>query len=385
MKHLEREMKKILILTNYPEVHVLSDRGRFFAKELNDFANVTLICRDFHNVGKIKNLINNIIIISKIRPDLIYTIDGLTNEVAAFLAKVVYGTRYIVDTAADMMDGFRLEKKLFINLPVLVLFRIILKKADYLVCRGIIQKIIFESRALNKNIIHISEGVNLDNWYVKQDRDLKNNNNITEESLVIGVIGSVVWCPAKKWAYGVEIIEVLKRLRGSSVYGIILPSITSDDETIDDLEKIAKDAGVDKNLRIIRNINRYDVPDYLAVMDICISTQIPNIIGEMRTTAKIPEYMACGKFIIATNVGDARIYLKQEMLMEYINPDTYYDDLAKKVSEILDNRKILKLGEECLEIAHKNFDIKKLSQKCSIIVKEVLSKDNFICHQKLSQ
>jgi len=132
------------------------------------------------------------------------------------------------------------------------------------------------------------------------------------------------------------------------VIGVILPSLTSDASALEKLEKLADRYGMSKTLRIIRDIPRESVPDYLAMMDVCLSTQLRSLSGEMRTTAKLPDYLACGKFVISTTIGDARYYPPSEMVIDHT--EDYYQQLTCRFGNVCDDRSVLKMGEQGVEI-----------------------------------
>ena len=62
----------------------------------------------------------------------------------------------------------------------------------------------------------------------------------------------------------------------------------------------------------------YDVlPGRLRVFDICLSTQTNDVIGNVRTTGKSPLYLAAGRFVLASRVGEAARVLPSVMLVEF--------------------------------------------------------------------
>jgi len=350
----------VIFITNYPENHVISERARIFSKSISDIAIIKVLYRE-RNIGRIKSFWSRLYILNKNPPNLIFTFDGfISTELPTFIASIFYKVPYICDTACDIYDEYKIKDKRLIKFLSYKIFHLILRRAKVITCRGLIQKIVFESRYLNKNIIHVSEGVIYDKWQensmIKKD-ELFNN---VENPLIIGVIGSIVWDENLGWAYGLEVIEVLKRLRFKNICGLVLPSPTSSGAAIKMLNEIALKYDLQNKFKIIDNVHRDILPNYLATIDICISTQIPNIIGEMRTTAKLPEYMAAGRYILATKVGDARFYLHKDMLIEYESSGKYYDELSKRVDCIEKNREKLLDGRLNKAKAKSNFSYEYL-------------------------
>ena len=367
--HKQGTRPRILFLSNYAPGHVISDRARYFAEALNPFADARLEYRDR---GRLETMRRNLAVIREYGPSLVYTLDGLATEMAALLAHRMYGTPYIVDCADTRWDHLKVagasetKARLFDRVD-----RSILGNAALVACRGVIQRIVFQSRYYNSRVVHLSEGADLSRWVPKAGTDLRRKYGL-EGTLVVGVIGSIVWSEQFQWAYGREIVEALRILRDKPVTGVILPSLTSDPESLRRLEMLARDYGVEARLRIIPDIPRAQVPDYLAAMDVCVSTQLPTLIGEMRTTAKIPDYLACGKFVLATRVGDARFYLPEEMLLDYEDADQYYRDFASRVEHICDNPHLLDLGKKGLEVARTHFDYRRIAEEAAEIIRQVL-------------
>ena len=59
------------------------------------------------------------------------------------------------------------------------------------------------------------------------------------------------------------------------------------------------------------------LPDYLAALDVCLSTQTNDLAGQARTTGKLPLYLAAGRYILASRVGEAALVLPDDMLLDY--------------------------------------------------------------------
>jgi glycosyltransferase involved in cell wall biosynthesis len=51
------------------------------------------------------------------------------------------------------------------------------------------------------------------------------------------------------------------------------------------------------------------VSAYVSLMNAAISTQTNDVVGQVRTTAKLPLYLSCGCPVLATDVGEAALLL----------------------------------------------------------------------------
>lgn len=361
---------KVLFLINYPKGYVLSARAMYFAKALGRDFKYQLIYR---NNSWTKNFFKNIKAIHNFKPSLIYTMEGFSTEIPAYLYSLFFNIPYIIDRANTAEDHFREIGSSLILIKLITFFeRKLLKNAKAIICRGKNQTLVFRARFYNKNIYHCSEGTDLDKWYPKKSLSLKKKYN-SSNSLTFGTIGNATW-NINDHFFGRETVEILRLLPNLNIKGIILPSATSNITALKELESLAKKYNVFDKLLIIKNIPREKVSNYLGIIDVCISTQLKTLSGEMRTTAKLPDYMACGKYILCNDIGDACFYLPSEMLVDANK--NYYESLSKKIVSIYKNRKILKKGINNIKTAEKYFNYRKIAISASKIIKGVIDESN---------
>ena len=361
---------KVLFLCNYPYGYVLSSRSRFFSAELKNQGISSSVL--YKKKQRIKTLIYFFLGIIRLKPSLIYTMEGFYVEILAFFSKLLFRIPYIIDRADTLEDFLKTNhSSFFLIFFISKIEKIILANASAIVCRGVNQTLIFRSRYYNKNIIHLSEGTDIDLWKPLSGQSLRKKLKIPQNALVICTMGPAIWGVSKHF-FGREIIEVLKNTKDKNIYAIILPSLTSNKNAINCLISLADEYNVTSKVHIIENVPRNHVPRYLSAVDIGISTQVNNISGEMRTTAKLPDYLACGKFVLASKIGDALRYLPTEMLV--IHNENYYSNLHKKVELIYKKRRILKLSQIGIKIARNNFNYKKISKKAAKEISNILIK-----------
>jgi glycosyltransferase involved in cell wall biosynthesis len=134
-----------------------------------------------------------------------------------------------------------------------------------------------------------------------------------EGHFVLGIMGSLVWSPRLEICYGWDLIEALALLRDLPVRGLII----GDGDGRKKLERKACALGVQDRVVFAGRIPYDHVPLYLRVMDVGLSTQTNNLPGQIRTTGKVPEYMAAGVFILASRVGEVIRILPEDMLLPY--------------------------------------------------------------------
>src|SRR5262249_30263342 len=113
----------------------------------------------------------------------------------------------------------------------------------------------------------------------------------------------------------------------------------------------------------------FDLSRYLNLIDICLSTQTNDVAGQARTTGKLPLYLACGRYVLASRVGEASLLLSDDMLIEYegTKDAAYPRKLAQRVREIVEGASIPN-DNRYRGIAEQYFDYTVLSQKLNVVL-----------------
>lgn len=177
--------------------------------------------------------------------------------------------------------------------------------------------------------------------------------------LIVGLMGSLTFSPALKICYGWDLVEALAQLPVDQVQCVII----GDGNGRAWLEEKAKALGVWSRIRFCGRIPYEQVPLYLRVLDVALSTQTNNLAGQVRTTGKLPEYMAASCYILASRVGDAEVLLPQAMTLEYHGAvDTGYPQrLAKRIQELARQPEQLEERKELPALAQKYCAYEKLA------------------------
>ncbi len=186
---------------------------------------------------------------------------------------------------------------------------------------------------------------------------------------VVGVMGSLVFSPSLGICYGWDLIRALVDLKDLPVTGLII----GDGDGKAWLEAQAETAGVADRVVFCGRIPYADVPTYLRLMDVALSTQTNNLPGQVRTTGKLPEYMAAERFILASRVGEAALLLPELMLLDYEGEvdDRYPDRLAKRVRLLQSQPELLEVRRTMPPLAFRECNYDLLSQKLMDLVWEL--------------
>src|SRR5207253_1209595 len=131
--------------------------------------------------------------------------------------------------------------------------------------------------------------------------------------VIVGLLGSLIWNDRWQMGYGWELVEVIDRLRDLPVKAVII----GDGSGLSRLKAQFAARGLEGRALFLGRVPYDDLPRYLNTMDVCISTQTNDGAGRVRTTGKLPLYLACGRFVLASQVGEAARVLLEEMLIPY--------------------------------------------------------------------
>lgn len=124
------------------------------------------------------------------------------------------------------------------------------------------------------------------------------------DAFVVGLVGSLNYSPRLGVCYGWDLVEALALLP-DRVVGLIV----GDGDGLARLKSRADDLGVADRCRFVGRISPGMAAGYIGAMDAALSTQSNDAVGAVRTTGKLPLYLACGTPVIATHVGEAAILL----------------------------------------------------------------------------
>ena len=123
-----------------------------------------------------------------------------------------------------------------------------------------------------------------------------------EGRFVVGFVGSLSANPVVDIFSGWELAEALALLpKDSPVTGVVV----GDGAGLSLLEAAREKLKLGDRLRLVGRVPHSDVSRWMNVFDVGLSTQTDDPIGWGRTTAKLPEYLACGTPVLCTDVGEA--------------------------------------------------------------------------------
>lgn len=354
---------KILILVNGRERGYFGIRARGLVKYFDNIEYKIL-----YRKRKLYSLFRFLIYSLAYKSSLIYVINiSYSGIIAALLAKFLSGKKLIIETGDINYELFKtIGRAPLICLLERALEYLSLMSSDVIITRGKYFKEYLENKGC-KNVYYIPDGVDVSKFRPMQMSGLKKRIAPNNE-LVIGIVGSLTWSKQLNLCYGWDLIEMLNIMKDKPIKGVII----GDGNGRKNLEQKVKKHGIDNKIIFTGWLAYEKLPEYINIMDICLSTQTNDVVGWMRTTGKLPLYLACGKYILATDVGGAHYILPPNMRLQYNGKKDsgYPQRLVRAINEILANRELLKQGAKNRDIALENFDYKKLSKRLETILED---------------
>lgn len=190
-----------------------------------------------------------------------------------------------------------------------------------------------------------------------------------EGRFVAGLMGSTVMSPRLGICYGWDLLEAMVSLKDQPVTALVI----GDGTGLPWLKSRARVLGVEDRVLFTGRIPYDDVPRYLRLLDVALSTQTNNLPGRVRTTGKLPEYMAAGCFVLASRVGDAEILLPEPMLVDYQGEVDrgYPARLARRIREVMASEELRRLASDLPLRAERLCSYGILSEQWSRLVAEI--------------
>lgn len=323
-----------LILVNGGPTSVQAPRARSL------FGNDAKI--NFKSNGRIKSIPATWKTLSGNQADWIYTIDlGFPQAPLASFMKLLKKRSKLVfeigDSIQPLLEGqgksgleLKLSSYLDRKLPWL---------ADALVFRGSYLYDYFRKLQPNKLLppsLWLPDGVDTDAFVPLNQSDeiqsLRSQYQLNGK-FVVGLVGSIHHNPTHNLFYGWEMVEALAQLPDDShIVGVIV----GDGPGMPVLENAIRKFGMQSRIKCIGRVPHQLVPLWMNLFDVALSTQTDDPVGWGRTTAKLPEYLACGTPVICSDVGEAHRLLAdsgQTLVYQGMRDITYPLRLAERIKD----------------------------------------------------
>jgi len=321
---------------------------------------------------KAQSILRMMFAVFKARPRLVYVVDcKFSGALAAILGKTFCGIPYVMDTGDACYELAKATRGPVGQLLVHLLEALSYRVSAALVVRGRFHKTLLSQR-LTQPIKHIPDGV--DTAAFATTRRALDSNSADARPFVIGLLGSVNWSVHANYCYGIELIDALALVDDENVTGMVI----GDGTGLGRLKQRAQGKGVAHRIAFVGQAPYEDLPGYLQAMDVCLLPQSDDAIGWVRTTGKLPLYLACNRYILASDVGEASWVLRELDATMLHHPyslgsQEYAREIASRIRSLVLTPSALQLARRGHMLAQQHFDYTLLSQRLCDFLDEVIS------------
>ena len=362
------EKAVIAFLVNGEPASAMGIRARSFEERLQDEFNIQLAYRAANKILSIWQFLR---FLMRLRPNVCYVFDmSFSGVIAAGVYRLVSRCRVVVDTGDAIYELSRSTG----NRSALGVWltgwleRYALAISDRVVVRSHPHQELLARRGIMASVV--PDGVDTGQFFLRDETQLRRENGL-DGCTVIGLVGSLVWSPRWQMCYGSELIDVIDRLRDLPVKGLIV----GDGSGMPELKKQCAARGLEDRILFAGRLPYDQLPGYLNLMDICLSTQTNDVAGQVRTTGKLPLYLACGRFVLASEVGEAARVLPSAMLVPYqgTKDDQYGARLSDRIRCLLEHPDSIRPNSGIAAIANQHFEYGVLASRIRDILHGLLA------------
>jgi glycosyltransferase involved in cell wall biosynthesis len=347
----------VAFVVNGESSSAMGIRARSFASELGNQYGVRIAYR---GQGKVRAIGHFLQFLRRARPRVTYVFDmSFSGVIAAGVYRLLWRNRLIIDTGDAIYELARSMGRGRMGLMLTwLLERFALAVADHIVVRGSNHAKLLQRRGIA--VTFIPDGVDVAQFAAADGRDIRRRLG-AESAQMIGVVGSCVWNERLQMTYGWDLVEALALMEDPSVRGIFV----GDGTGIVHLKESARARGFEDRVHFAGRVAYDELPEWIAAMDICLSTQTNDLPGQVRTTGKLPLYLAAGKFILASRVGEAGKILPEEMLLDYegAKDADYPQKLAGRITQVMRDPTAFSRARQSNQSLAAQFDYAYLSQR----------------------
>lgn len=358
----------ILFIVNDSQNSISGRRVRNLIKYFTKFSDCEVLYRD--NNAKIRSIFSFLHKIIASRPRIIYLEQiAYSGCIAILLARLFVRFKFIFCVSDAYAELAKSNHNKILAFLASLLEKFSLGQADLLLTCSPLHASWLKEKFKGKAIDFIEHGVDIEIFKPMTQIKLRSGLGFSD-SLVLGLVGSLAWSKRYNFCYGWDVIEALRLLKDLNIKALIVGGGSG----LDQLKEKAKLYGIEEKVVFTDKIPYQSIPNYINCFDVCISTQSNDLVGLLRCPTKLSEYMACGKYIISTDVGYATLYVNRvgKLLPYYgVKDNTYPKRLSEHLRYVYYNREELEKGKEGINIAKECLNNKVLSQKLEKILSNI--------------
>jgi glycosyltransferase involved in cell wall biosynthesis len=350
---------KLIFLVNGSQSSASGIRAQMFAQRLPAEWDISI---EYRTASKLKSILHFVRAALQCKPDIIYVVDtAYSGVLASNMSKPLLGSKVITDTG-DVTYALGLSEGIYSRTQLSLIYWIeqIAMRSDAIVVRGSYHKEWLQTQGRN-NATFVPDGVDMATILPVHGTLLRTELGLGDD-LVVGLLGTMYWSKQHQMCYGWDIVEAMALLKNEPIKALLVGD--GDGRVI--LEKRAQELGVSDQIVFTGYVPFEQLSQYICAMDVCVSTQSNDLVGMVRTTGKLPLYLAYGKYVIATDVGEAQKVLPSiGCLLPYqgVRDDAHPTRMAEHLRYLLQNPQLLKIEEKARQVAQENFDYDLLADR----------------------
>lgn len=357
---------RVAFVVNGGPGSAMGERAAAFAYRLADRFDCRLVFRTDRGASALARMTRDLF---AVRPVVCYVLDlAAAGVIAAALPKHLAGIPFVLDTGDAVVELGRVLGRGPVGMfATRAMDAYAVRAASAVVVRGSSHRELLRRRGVQAAFI--PDGVRVEQFAPRTPP------HALPGPLTIGLVGSSVWVESRQTCYGWELVEVVALLRGRiPVRGLLV----GDGSGIEVLKRRAAVAGVADLVEFAGRVPYADLPARLRQMDVCLSTQSNDVIGNVRTTGKLPLYLAAGRFVLASRVGEAARVLPSEMLVDFAGETDpgYPRKLADRLLELVAAGTDFTHRPEAVALARRHFEYDVLAGRVGAVLDRVLARNS---------
>jgi len=298
-------------------------------------------------------------ILKKEKPDFFYQRYSPLNFGGVVLSKLLK-TRLIVEINSPVGTIQNRGNQRWLSYCLMRVFeRMILSQADDIVVVSEAIKRYLNANGIRRNKVIVNpNGVDPDVFSSSINEDEVRRKYGLKDKTVVGFSGNFV-----RWHGIPNLIKAISNviLYNSNIHLLLI----GDSKLRRRYQQMVKEKNLDEYVTFTGAIPYSEVPEYLAACDILVSSQIPIVDGldYHQSPVKIFEYMAMGKPIIASNLGQISRILQHEETALLVEPGNI-SQLAKGILRLIHDKELARgLGKKAREEVIRNFTWQKNAER----------------------
>ncbi len=362
-------MTSVVFIVNGDPQSAMAIRARAFAGHLRERHDIQLAYREGSKLAAVLRFSR---FLRRVKPRVTYVFDmGYSGVLGAWLHRLYNSNLLIIETGDVIYElmrstGNRGRLGLWLTRS---LENFSLRIADRIVVRGHYHQQWLEQQGLSSDVIQ--DGVDTDEFTPQNVDHLRQEHGL-QGTLTVGLVGSSVWSEKLGMCYGWELIEMLRLLPDAPVKGVMIGGGSG----IPYLKARCREYGIENRVLFLGHVPYQKLPQYLNMIDVCLSTQTNDLVGQVRTSGKLPLYLATGRYVLASKVGEAAMVLAPQMLVPYesVQDWDYPRKLAERVEAILLDRQQLDRAAGNVAVAKEVFEYSRLAERLGNLIERVNDK-----------